>query len=39
MGHILQVECCLKHPIGYHFQYIMAKEIGKGKEAFIGICL
>ena len=37
MGHIFQAECWAKHPSGYSFWVIMAKEIEKGKEALISI--
>jgi len=37
MGHVFQVEWWEKHLHGLSLWFIMAKEIGKGKEALIGI--
>jgi len=37
MEHIFQAKCWKTHPSGHHLLFIMAKEIGKGKDGLIGI--
>lgn len=39
MGHIFKVEWWEKHPSGCSFGLFIGMEIGKGKEALIGIHL